>query len=376
MGNLHQAIQVLPTYYEGVAIEVKEVYKQSFTAVYKAFKNRPGYIHLKGVAASHYFFCDALYEHKKLFLVLQHFGGSGCEAEALVPMYRHFATYLQDALFFINDEYAGFIDRYEISSGELAYERVVEAGEYLMDYLTALELDALQKYGIYIGRSLSLKRSGDKSKAMKHPGAAKDDYKEALEFVDLALAVKQDSPEALFQKISILYDLEQWAACEQHCYQYLQKWPEPGKMQDKTSITDQQPQPQRVHYMLGLLYKHPLQKPGAAAQHYRKVLNSEEEWYINKSRFALSDLFFREGKFEEGMQYCDDMLKHATGKDLTADALYGKSCGYALQGNKEEGLCYLAIAIRLKPYYKTWVREDKDWQAFWEDERFKQITET
>lgn len=41
------------------------------------------------------------------------------------------------------------------------------------------------------------------------------------------------------------------------------------------------------------------------------------------------------------------MMKHATGKDLMADALYGKSCGYALQGNQEEGLCYLAIATRL-----------------------------
>lgn len=132
------------------------------------------------------------------------------------------------------------------------------------------------------------------------PKAAKEDYEEALEFVDLALAIKQDSPAALFQKILILYDLEQWEACEQHCDQYLQKWPEPGKIQDKTLITDQQPQPHRVHYMLGLLYKHPLQKPGAAEQHYRKVLNSEEEWYVNKARIALSDLCFREGSLRKG----------------------------------------------------------------------------
>ena len=53
MGNIHQAIQILPNYYEGVAIAVKEECRHSFPGIFKDDKNRPGYIHLKGVAASH-----------------------------------------------------------------------------------------------------------------------------------------------------------------------------------------------------------------------------------------------------------------------------------------------------------------------------------
>lgn len=34
MGNIHRAIQVLPTYYKGVAIEVKEACRHSFPGMF------------------------------------------------------------------------------------------------------------------------------------------------------------------------------------------------------------------------------------------------------------------------------------------------------------------------------------------------------
>ena len=54
-------------------------------------------------------------------------------------------------------------------------------------------------------------------------------------------------------------------------------------------------------------------------------------------------------------------------------AWYNKACGYALQGNIEQAIENLQIAINLHPEVREWAKTDSDFDAIREDERFQAL---
>ena len=134
----------------------KNEIKKLFNSLKKQYKLM--YFHLKELTEETHFFCDSVYKHKKMYLVLQSEGKSGWHRDNLVSVFKAFTPYLNNSLFYTDDESEGFVDRYEIKNKKLVYKRVVESGSDIFTYLEKNEIDKEILYALFTGKSISLKK--------------------------------------------------------------------------------------------------------------------------------------------------------------------------------------------------------------------------
>lgn len=67
------------------------------------------------------------------------------------------------------------------------------------------------------------------------------------------------------------------------------------------------------------------------------------------------------------------ICKKADAIEKNAEA-YNWSCALALLGRRKEALFKLKIAMKGEPWLKEHARKDRDWEAYWDDKEFKNIT--
>ena len=89
-----------------------------------------------------------------------------------------------------------------------------------------------------------------------------------------------------------------------------------------------------------------------------------EAWY-NRG-ISLKNL----GRYEEAISSYDKAVEFKPDKH---QAWYNKACGYALQGNIEQAIENLQTAINLHPEVREWAKNNSDFDAIREDERFQAL---
>lgn len=136
MGNVHTVLQVEPHYFEGAAIEVRPDHWEAPGRTLAASPPRQVNVLVKEFAYDVPVFCDASFQERRRFVVVQSGGKRGYETE-LEALLRRLAPYLMDAEFYVDDEWHGYVDRYRVAGGELFVERVVEADGEVFAYLDA-----------------------------------------------------------------------------------------------------------------------------------------------------------------------------------------------------------------------------------------------
>ncbi len=136
MGNTHTVLQVEPHYFEGAAIEIRPEHWEAAGRTFAAEPPREVNVLVKEFVYDVPVFCDASFQERRRFVVVQSGGKRGYETE-LEALLRRLAPYLVDAEFYVDDEWHGYVDRYRVAEGELFVDRVVEADGEVFAYLDA-----------------------------------------------------------------------------------------------------------------------------------------------------------------------------------------------------------------------------------------------
>ena len=83
---------------------------------------------------------------------------------------------------------------------------------------------------------------------------------------------------------------------------------------------------------------------------------------------ALSDLFTKVGRYEDGLKVDLELSEICPREPLV---WYNLACSYALTTRKDEALSALARAVDLGYKDYTWIREDSDLESIRNDQRFE-----
>jgi tetratricopeptide (TPR) repeat protein len=139
MGNMHFVTQAKPKFHKpGAAIKVRASFEQTIREQFSSYKNKDNTslqfptLHVT---------CPNINENNSKFIPdisdVYFVVASGSKygfGDELNQVLHQFAHQLEDALFFIEDEYDGYIKRYEILDGKFKFETVVKENGDLAAY--------------------------------------------------------------------------------------------------------------------------------------------------------------------------------------------------------------------------------------------------
>ncbi|MFZ2970907.1 MAG: DNA alkylation repair protein [Minisyncoccia bacterium] len=256
MGNIHEVVQTKPVYCEdGAAILVKRRFYDIVEKLHKEeTENDYYYTYLKKekvkLNISNCNICDEEFNDEILYFVIQGGGKIKCGIKDFKMHIDRFSKYLNDALFYMDDEFYGFIDEYEIKNGILIYKRVEAEGSFMLisdflknerplsrdDIIAKLKSNAnlknvegMKRFGINpnntLGISISIVRKMAKGIGKNH--------RLALELWDtgiheaMILAALVDDPEMVTEKQMYDWadDFDSWDVCDQVCMNLFDKTP-------------------------------------------------------------------------------------------------------------------------------------------------------
>ncbi|MDQ3366113.1 MAG: hypothetical protein M3680_11870 [Myxococcota bacterium] len=141
MGNVHSVVQIAPIVsVEGAALRVRATQVDAFEQRYLA-SPRPAYVTmLRSAPSLHIANVNVLSSvvtdpaAAAVYLVLNGGGKWGYDDE-LQRYLRALGDLLEDARFFIHDEYVAFIDEYVLGRGQLSVERIVAEDGVIVDHV-------------------------------------------------------------------------------------------------------------------------------------------------------------------------------------------------------------------------------------------------
>jgi tetratricopeptide (TPR) repeat protein len=185
------------------------------------------------------------------------------------------------------------------------------------------------------------------------------EYEAAIASYDKALSIQPDYHQAWNNRGSALDDL--------------------GRYQEAIASYDKalsiQPDDHQAWYNRGIALRN-LGRYQEAIASYDKALSIQPDdhqaWY-NRG-IALRNL----GRNEEALtKFCEAIASYDKALSIQPDdhyAWYGKACCYALQGNINQAIENLQIAINLNPEkWREWAKTDTDFDSIRDDERFQAL---
>ena len=144
MGNQHQIIQTEPFKTDfGAAIKIQSGKCSKVHAIYRSLENKC-YTYIQSLESNEVFEIGNLDgPDEKItgsgdYLVIQSGGKMWCGYENFISAIENYSQFLEEAIFYVGDEYAGFVDEFVINGERLEYMRLdegyVNLDEYLKDY--------------------------------------------------------------------------------------------------------------------------------------------------------------------------------------------------------------------------------------------------
>jgi hypothetical protein len=134
MGNTHHIQQIAPNRTRGgVAILVRRPFMGVVRQKHESLEEKCyTFLHLLEVSFQIHSvnFPDESFRDQLLYFCIQSGGKMWCGYDNFIAVVRDFAPYLEDALFYVNDEigYCGFVDEFLLENGSLYHRRVAESG--------------------------------------------------------------------------------------------------------------------------------------------------------------------------------------------------------------------------------------------------------
>ncbi len=365
MGNVHSVLQIEPRYFEGAAIEIPRGHWDTMARLYAERPHHVPNVLIKEFEDDFWVFCDEAFHELRRFLVIQDGGKSGYEQE-LPELMATFAPCLEDAEFYVDDEYQGYVERFRISRGRLEVERVVDADGEAFEYLDRALVDRPEAHlRLLVGKAGALMRSAGSWDRLGAGEAARDDRETALALLSRACERSTDW-RIHHRRGALLIQLGRYSEAREVL----------EAVQDDLAsdvVLDQRAARQVIQVSLGVSASG-LGDKFCALEHFHQAaeLRSMNTGQLARTNEAVTLLHL--GRPDEAAIACRQALAQSTSLDEAANALYNLACALALTGQRGEALKALWAAIHLRPAFAKSAAADDDLAALRGDPDFEDLT--
>ena len=380
MGNLHGVLQIEPVVHvAGAALRIRPGFEKPAKEKYAALADRD-YTELAehplsfrinnpNIGAAMFTANEA-----PLFLIVQSGGKWGYDAN-LEKVFAELGAHLEDGLFFIDDEYAGYVERWQLANGKLTREIVVESEGNAFDYAEShYANDAGILFPLYLSQVDYLTED-----------AYEGTYKEAERCLKQARAIEPSDPSvherfgalellkkdhaAALESLTRAVALREATASPRH-------WGNKGELVSFEDDFDGTTTEffKRNYQRMAEAYAG-LNDPMKALEYYDRSYNVTPRfgnvWPLVHA--AVTQIGC--GALEDAERRLDEALKHSPSRSLSAAAHYNRACVCALQARIAEALRDLAVAVALNDGYAKMAADDEDFSSIRSDPRFKAIVD-
>lgn len=375
MGNVHSVVQIAPLVsIEGAALRVRAGKEAAFAAwlettkvpAYAAIQREVPELVIANINVGPSTVRDP---GRETVYVVVNGGGKWNYDDQLNDFLHAAAPFLDDARFFLNDEYARFIDEYAFANGALAIRRVVETnGDVNAHAMEQIAHDADKRYAFAM-------QIVEMWLDLSEPAGA-------TSWVDLAIGARPSSWEAHYARARIMHatqgheealgSLDKAQACLGPFE--LTSW---GKQNDPLYKIDSDTD-ERIVSALKLLENARGDNLAALGRVDDALAAYDRSFALTPRRsnsapmIAKAAELIKLGRYPEAEACLAKAMTLATSRHVIATVYYNRACLFARTGDPR-AIATLASALELAGDYKAMAREDEDFIGLRNDAEFQRI---
>jgi tetratricopeptide (TPR) repeat protein len=382
MGNLHRVLQVKPAVHidgavlrvkPGVAGRARRVYNKIKKRDYTEFIRETASVRVNNINIDQNIFNDP---DENEYLVVQSGGKWGYD-DALINLLAVMAPYLEDSLFYIDDEYQGYVEEFSIKDDTLKWKTAVEEGSTAFEY-------AVKKH------SGSKKILFDLHYKMSEYLAAMFEYnccqRDAMTHINKALEIRPESWDAMLLKGYIYLSTGKDKSAVATCKKALRLRGKSGDIEKEHlgssgfysfqddhngSISDFY---KRIYQYLGSAYIN-MEEYDKALEYLKEAAHIVPTWGDYTPQLNMAHIFLNKKMYDDAIGLCTEMIEKSSDREIILKAFYNRSCAYALRGETGKALFDLKVSIEMDDSFKAVARNDDDLTAvLGENRQFVKLT--